>query len=231
MRPAIRSQDVWKTYGADGERAGVALRGANLDVFAGELVALLGKSGSGKTTFLNIIAGLDKPSRGTVEIDGVDIEALGEKGRTILRRHKIGFVFQFFNLLPTLTAFENVSLSLELAGKTDSHAVIEALGAVNLAGKEHRFPHELSGGEQQRVAVARALVKKPAIVLADEPTGNLDTATGTIVLDLLTRECRKSGTTLIMVSHSLATCRYTDRILRMQDGVLTEEETCGEPAR
>ena len=147
----------------------------------GDIIALFGKSGSGKTTLLNLIAGLDKPTRGLIEIEGKNIETLNENGRTELRRNRIGFIFQFFNLLPTLTAFENVLFSLELVGKPDKNAVFEALHAVNLQNKEHRYPHELSGGEQQRVAVARAIVKKPAIILADEPTGNLDTHTLSLI--------------------------------------------------
>jgi putative ABC transport system ATP-binding protein len=224
VKPIIRVTDLWKHYGGDGEN-GMALRGTNIEVFPGQVVALFGKSGSGKTTLLNLLTGLDSPTKGSVEIDGKNLEALGEAGRTELRRTRVGFVFQFFNLLPTLTAFENVSLSLELAGNRDEGAVTEALQSVGLAGKEHRYPYALSGGEQQRVAIARALVKKPAIILADEPTGNLDSATGEAILDLLVGRSRDIGTTLIMVSHSVTTCRYADRVYRMLDGTLVEE-TC-----
>jgi putative ABC transport system ATP-binding protein len=224
MDPIIRVTNLWKHYGGDGEN-GMALRGTNLEVFPGQIVALFGKSGSGKTTLLNLLTGLDSPTKGSVEIDGKNLDALGEAGRTELRRTRVGFVFQFFNLLPTLTAFENVSLSLELAGRPDEKAVAEALESVGLAGKERRYPYALSGGEQQRVAIARALVKKPAIILADEPTGNLDSATGEAILDLLVGRSRDIGTTLIMVSHSVTTCRYADRVYRMLDGALVEE-TC-----
>lgn len=225
MTSAIRTYDLWKEYDT-GRHDGQALRGAELDIQKGQIIALLGKSGSGKTTLLNLLAGLDEPTRGRVEIDGVDLKALGERGRTELRRNKLGFVFQFFNLLPTLTAIENVLLALELAGRPDEDLAREHIALVGLAGKENRFPHELSGGEQQRVAIARALVKSPPIILADEPTGNLDSHTGIQILDLLTNRCRKSGTTLVMVSHSLKTCEYADRILRMSDGRIFEEESC-----
>lgn len=225
MTSAIRTYDLWKEYDT-GRHDGQALRGAELDIQKGQIIALLGKSGSGKTTLLNLLAGLDEPTRGRVEIDGVDLKALGERGRTELRRNKLGFVFQFFNLLPTLTAIENVLLALELAGRPDEDLAREHIALVGLGGKENRFPHELSGGEQQRIAIARALVKSPPIILADEPTGNLDSHTGIQILDLLTNRCRKSGTTLVMVSHSLKTCEYADRILRMSDGRIFEEESC-----
>jgi putative ABC transport system ATP-binding protein len=225
MNPVIRIVDLWKFYGRE-EQDGPALRGTNLAVGPGEIVALFGKSGSGKTTLLNLMAGLDRPTRGSVEIEGQDLEALGEAGRTRLRRNRLGFVFQFFNLLPTLTALENVFLSLELAGTADRERASKALESVGLAGKGDRFPYQLSGGEQQRVAIARALVKRPSIILADEPTGNLDTATGMTILDLLVGECIRAGTTLIMVSHAAVTCKYATRILRMVDGILTEEQSC-----
>jgi len=217
----IRTYDLWKRYEEEGHD-GAALRGVDLDIKKGQIVALFGKSGSGKTTCLNLIAGLDAPTRGRVEIDGRDMAALGEAGRTHLRRNKLGFVFQFFNLLPTLTAFENVFLALELTGGADPRPAIEALALVGLEGKGGRYPHELSGGEQQRVAIARALVKRPPLILADEPTGNLDSATGTQILELLVSRCRAGGTTLIMVSHALNTCGYADRILRMTDGRIVE---------
>ena len=195
MDPLIRVIDLWKRYGESSDQGFAALRGCHLEVASGELVALYGASGSGKTTLLNLLAGLDQPTEGMVEIEGQSLEELGETGRTQVRRKQIGFVFQFFNLLPTLTALENVSLAMELAGMADGEYAAAALHDVGLAGKENRFPHQLSGGEQQRVALARALVKKPAIILADEPTGNLDTHTGMQVLELLTTQCREPGTT------------------------------------
>src|SRR5512139_708900 len=220
--PMIRITDVWKEYNHDGTEM-PALRGTTAEIRAGDIVALFGKSGSGKSTFFNLIAGLDRPTKGRIEVDGQDLQELGERGRTLLRRTKLGFIFQFFNLLPTLTAFENVFLSLELANKPQPEAALEALKEVGLEGKEQRFPNELSGGEQQRVAIARAIVKKPSLILADEPTGNLDTTTGNQILDLLTRGCHEAETTLIMATHTPLTCRYATRILRMVDGVITEE--------
>jgi putative ABC transport system ATP-binding protein len=224
MQYVIRVTDVWKYYDGDGAST-AALRGTNLCVAPGELIAIYGKSGSGKTTLLNVLAGLDRPSKGIIEIEGSNIEALGEQGRTILRRTRIGFVFQFFNLLPTLTVFENVFLSLELAGNKDERMVYDSLQAVGLEGKAKRFPHELSGGEQQRVAIARAMVKQPAIILADEPTGNLDSQTGTQILELLSRTCKERKTTLLVATHSPLTCQFVDRTMRMKDGIL-EEDRC-----
>ena len=228
MQPIIHVIDVWKYYDGDGDCA-AALRGTNIHVAPGELIAIYGKSGSGKTTLLNLIAGLDQPSQGQIEVAGENLAALGEHGRTMLRRTRIGFVFQFFNLLPTLTALENVFLSLELVGKKEHQAALETLKAVGLGGKEKRFPHELSGGEQQRVAIARALVKQPSIILADEPTGNLDSQIGTQILDLLSHTCRERKTTLIVATHSPLTCRYVDRTMRMVDGVLEEDHSRSEP--
>ncbi len=227
--PIIRIIDLWKNYGEDGSGA-PALRGTNLVIQKGEIVALLGKSGSGKSTLFNLIAGIDRPTKGRIEVENRDLENLGEHGRTLLRRMKIGFIFQFFNLLPTLTAFENVFLSLELANQPKPELAFNALKEVGLEGKEERFPNQLSGGEQQRVAIARAIVKNPSIILADEPTGNLDTTTGNQILELLTKSCHESGTTLIMATHSPLTCRYATRILRMVDGVITEETSCEEIA-
>jgi putative ABC transport system ATP-binding protein len=221
----LRAEDLWKEY-RDGDGAVVAaLRGLRLEIAAGEVVTLLGRSGSGKTTLLNLLAGLDRPTRGRVEIEGADLEGLGEWGRTLVRRRRIGFVFQFFNLLPTLSALENVALALELAGLPDDGRARDALWAVGLEGKERRRPNELSGGERQRVAVARALVKEPAVILADEPTGNLDTATGDLVLDLLSRRCREAGAALLMATHAPLAARRADRVLRMVDGSLAAAES------
>jgi putative ABC transport system ATP-binding protein len=217
----LLAEDLWKEYRDGAGEIVAALRGLRLDVAAGEVVTLLGRSGSGKTTLLNLLAGLDRPTRGRVEVEGADLEALGEWGRTLLLRRRIGFVFQFFNLLPTLTALENVALALELAGLPDSGRAREALEAVGLAGKGRRRPNELSGGEQQRVAIARALVKGPAVILADEPTGNLDTASGDLVLDLLSRRCREANAALLMATHAPLAAQRADRVLRMADGTLT----------
>ena len=223
MSTKIQVFDLWKQYDRIDEPNAAALRGANVAIKSGEIIALYGQSGSGKTTLLNILAGLDRPTSGRVSIEGNELESMGEKGKTVLRRNRLGFVFQFFNLLPTLTAFENVFLSLELAGRPDHELALQALDSVGLKTKGNRYPHELSGGEQQRVAIARAMVKEPAIILADEPTGNLDVKTGEQVLALLTGRCRESGTTLLMATHSPLTCRYSDRTLRMIDGIVVEE--------
>jgi putative ABC transport system ATP-binding protein len=221
----FRMIDVWKHYPRDGHQGTEALRGAEMEVRGGEIVALLGKSGSGKTTLLNLLAGIDRPTQGRIEVQGKDLQSMSEKERTQWRRQHLGFIFQFFNLLPTLTAFENVFLSLELAGNPESPSAFRALQEVGLEGKEDRFPHELSGGEQQRVAIARAIVKNPLLILADEPTGNLDTQTGTQVLDLLTKQCRRHSSTMLIASHSSLTSRYADRILHMVDGKILESQT------
>lgn len=231
MNNAIRVSNLWKHYSQNGKESTPALSGANMEVAPGEIIALLGKSGSGKSTLLNLIAGLDRPSAGTVEVNGEDLQSLGEAGLTLLRRRHIGFVFQFFNLLPTLTVFENVFLALELVDRTDRQSAFDILAAVGLEGKQDRYPFELSGGEQQRVAIARAMVKSPSIILADEPTGNLDNKTGERILDLLHRQCRESRTTLVMASHSPMTSRYADRVMRIVDGIVVEEtDASGEGA-
>ena len=224
VEPLIRVVDLWKEYPKDGRAGTAALRGVNLEMASGEVVVMLGKSGSGKTTLLNLLAGLDRPTRGRIEIEGRDLEEMGEGGRTLWRRSRLGFIFQFFNLLPTLTAFENVFISLELAGDSDPGDAVAALGAVGLGGKEDRYPHELSGGEQQRVAIARAIVKRPLLVLADEPTGNLDTKTGDRAVRLLVDRCRDEGTTLIMATHSEEVIGLADRVLTIRDGRLVATE-------
>jgi putative ABC transport system ATP-binding protein len=223
MKPIIGIENIWKQYDVNGREGMSVLRGVSFSVQAGEIVALLGKSGSGKTTLLNLLAGLDRPSRGKIEIGGQDLTSMGERGRTQWRRHKLGFVFQFFNLLPTLTVFENVFLSLELINQPEPDRAKSALAAVGLEDKLDRLPHELSGGEQQRVAIARALVKMPLFVLADEPTGNLDTQSSRMILELLSSQCRLARTTLIMASHSPISLEYAGRVLRMSDGLVHEE--------
>jgi putative ABC transport system ATP-binding protein len=213
----IRIEDLWKCY--DGQDCGEssALRGLDLEVRAGDTIAIYGKSGSGKSTLFNLIAGLDRPTRGTIAVQGIDIHGMTESERTQFRRSRLGFVFQFFNLIPTLTALENVALPLEMLGR-DPKGARDTLGDVGLSGKLKRFPHELSGGEQQRVAIARAVVKDPVLILADEPTGNLDTETGDQVLALLEQLARNTGATLLLATHSDRSSRIASRILTMSDG-------------
>ena len=193
----------------------------SFSVGKGETVALLGASGSGKTTLLNLVSGIDSPDSGEVWLDGVAVHALAEPERTLLRRRRIGFVFQFFNLIPTLTVGENVALPLELLGD-DQHAAQqranELMAAVGLGGLQQRFPETLSGGEQHRAAIARALAHQPALLLADEPTGNLDEDTGGRMINLLTALARQQGTTMLLVTHSSLVAQAADRVLRLSHG-------------
>ena len=217
----VEARNVSKRY--EGKRTVHALRGVSFRVARGEMVATMGPSGSGKSTLLNIVGGLDRASEGTVLIDGADTSRLDDDALTRLRREKIGFVFQFFNLLPTLTARENVALPLYLSGAGRREAVrraSEMLALVGLAEREEHLPDELSGGEQQRVAMARALVLGPPLVLADEPTGNLDSRSGQEVLALLQNLQRQFGTTVLMVMHDPKAAAVCDRILTMEDGGL-----------
>ena len=222
--PLIRLADVWKSY-REGDRERVVLREASLLVARGEWLFLLGRSGSGKSTLLNLISGIDLPDRGVVEIDGIALTKLSERDRTLFRREKIGFVFQFFNLIPTLTVIENVLLPLELTGRftaEERRRAQELLDRVGLADRGDSYPERLSGGEQQRVAVARALIHQPLLVLADEPTGNLDTETGRHVLELFTSLVRSTGATLVLVTHSSEVAAYADRTMSISDGRLEE---------
>lgn len=212
--------DLTKSFDEGGASRDV-LRGVSFEVKSGELVAIVGRSGSGKSTLLNLIAGIDRPSRGSVRIGGRDISALNERDRTLFRRASVGFVFQFFNLLPTLTVEENVRLPLELgpgsrgAGREPARKLLQAVG---LGDRAHDFPDHLSGGEQQRVAIARALVHAPALVLADEPTGALDAENGGRILELLVSLARHGGTTVLLVTHSADVARAADRTLVVEAG-------------
>jgi putative ABC transport system ATP-binding protein len=191
----------------------------------GETVALLGASGSGKTTLLNLVSGIDSPDSGEVLLDGVAVHALAEPERTLLRRRRIGFVFQFFNLIPTLTVGENVALPLELLGDDDRSAqqrAADLLEEVGLGGFANRYPETLSGGEQQRAAIARALAHRPALLLADEPTGNLDEDTGGRIINLLTTLARQQGTTMLLVTHSSMVAQAADRVLRLSHGRVSD---------
>jgi putative ABC transport system ATP-binding protein len=193
------------------------------DIPRGQFVAVVGPSGSGKSTLLGLIAGLDAPSSGSVVIDGVDITQLGEDALARLRGEKIGFVFQFFHLIPSLTAYENIAVPMEIAGATDVRRRTELLlEEVELTGRAHHYPSQLSGGEQQRVALARALANAPSIVLADEPTGNLDSATGRHIMDLLRNAHRSRGTTIILVTHDAELASSADARLVLRDGRVVE---------
>jgi putative ABC transport system ATP-binding protein len=221
----IRLNNVSKSFEEAG-RERVIFRDVSITFDCGEFVVLLGRSGSGKSTLLNLIGGIDAPSAGHVSIDGKNITAMNDTERTLFRRKHIGFVFQAFNLIPTLSVLENVLLPLELnGGKTASVMRDRAAGLIEQVGIKHRidaFPDRLSGGEQQRVAIARALVSDPLLVLADEPTGNLDVDTGKAVLELLDALTRKAGKNLVMVTHSEEVIGVADRVLRLRDGKLVE---------
>jgi putative ABC transport system ATP-binding protein len=213
---------VAKAY-PEGGGVRTVLHALSADIAAGEFVALMGRSGSGKSTLLNLISGIDLPTAGEIRIGDTDLTALSERQRTLFRRDHVGFIFQFFNLLPTLTVLENLLLPLELQGRLDPAGCRRArdlLAEVGLGDREGSFPDRLSGGEQQRVAIARALVHRPRLLLADEPTGNLDAETGAQVLALLGRLVRQAGLTLLLVTHSDEVARQGDRILTLRDGRL-----------
>lgn len=222
--PLIQLSGIAKSF-REGERERVVFRDAALSVTQGEWLFLLGRSGSGKSTLLNLISGIDLPEAGTVTVAGIAINRLTERERTLFRRDRIGLVFQFYNLIPTLTVRENLLLPLQLASPLtpDRRArALALLDEVGLADRADSFPDRLSGGEQQRVAIARGLVNAPQLLLADEPTGNLDAETGGQVLDLFRRLVRHTGTTLLMVTHSAEVARLADRIMTIRDGRLEE---------
>ena len=220
---AVRAHEVTRRYG-EGDAAVEALRGVSLDVPRGELTAIMGPSGSGKSTLMHILAGLDRPTSGDVLLDGTSIAKLGDTDLTKLRRRHIGFVFQFFNLLPMLTAEENILLPLELAGqKPNGGWVDEVIDKVGLADRRTHRPAELSGGQQQRVAIARALVSRPTVVFADEPTGNLDSKTSSEILELLRDSVATYGQTTVMVTHDPAAAAIAGRVLFLVDGRVVRE--------
>ncbi len=225
QRTVIRTRNLVKNLPL-GKVVVHALRGVDLDIYAGEIVGIVGPSGSGKSTLLGLIGGLDKPTKGTIEIDGVDISRMSEDRLTEIRNEKIGFIFQFFNLIPTLTALENVALPVQFARKakfsSDKRAK-ELLSMLKLEDRMHHRPSELSGGQQQRVAIARALANNPPLLLADEPTGNLDTESGEIVLRTLENVRRETGTTVVIVTHDPDIAKRTDRVLTLVDGRLATE--------
>ena len=214
----IELRSVSKTV-QSGDHPLTILHPLDYTITAGQFVAIVGPSGSGKSTLLGLLAGLDAPSTGSIVIDGTDITTLGEDALAKLRGEKIGFVFQFFHLVPSLTAVENISVPMEIAGRRDAMArARQLIGEVGLADRAHHYPSQLSGGEQQRIAIARALANDPPIVLADEPTGNLDSGTGRIILDLLLNVRRTRGATLVLVTHDAELAALADTRLTLRDG-------------
>jgi putative ABC transport system ATP-binding protein len=222
----IEARDVTRRYG-EGGAAVDALRGVSLDVAAGQFAAVMGPSGSGKSTLMHILAGLDRPTSGSVAIDGTEITELNDKHLTLLRRHNIGFIFQFFNLLPMLTAEENILLPLQIAGAKPEHEWVESvIERVGLGDRRKHRPAELSGGQQQRVAIARALVSRPTVIFADEPTGNLDSATGAEILTVLREAVDTYQQTTVMVTHDAGAAAIADRALFLADGLIVRDAPC-----
>ena len=220
--PILSLQDVSKDYLTDGQRVR-ALSGVSLSVERSDFVALVGRSGCGKSTLLNLAGAMDFPTSGQVLLDGVSTSSLKDAGLTQLRREQVGFIFQSFQLLHTLTAFENVELPLLLAGKSKAReAAQERLAWVELDGLGDRYPHQLSGGQMQRVGIARALIHSPSLLLADEPTGNLDTTTGNVILELLLRLTRERNTATIIATHSLEAAALATTLVRLRDGKIEE---------
>jgi putative ABC transport system ATP-binding protein len=222
----IELRSVCKTYG-DGPNRVHALRDLDLTVNAGQFVSIMGPSGSGKSTLLNLVSALDSPTSGNIVIDGIDVSALDDDALTLFRRRKIGLIFQFFNLLPTLNALDNTLLPLMIerkVGTADEARAGELLDRVGLSARRLHRMHELSGGEMQRVAIARALIMEPRLILADEPTGNLDSTTGASILSLLRHTCSETGTTVIMVTHDSNAAQIGDRIVWLKDGELSRDD-------
>ena len=222
----LEVKNLSKTYG-QGEAAVHALRGATFTVPKGEFVAVVGESGSGKSTLLNLIGGLDTPTEGKVLIDGKDIFAMKDRSLTVFRRRNIGFVFQSFNLIPELTVEQNILFPVLLDYQRPDRAYLEELlGVLDLAGRRHHLPGQLSGGQQQRAAIGRALITRPALILADEPTGNLDTRNSGEVIALLKKASRTYAQTIVMITHSRTIAQSADRILQVSDGVVTDFGRC-----
>jgi putative ABC transport system ATP-binding protein len=222
----VELRNLTKSY-TEGKQRRTILENLNVTFNSGEFILLLGQSGSGKSTLLNLISGIDAPDEGDIIVNGVTINRLSERERTLFRRQHIGFIFQFFNLIPTLTVFENVTLALHLNGGLSGageREVAQLLAQVGLTHRQHAFPDRLSGGEQQRVAILRAVVHNPTLLLADEPTGNLDEETGQIVLELLLRLTRQRQKTLIMASHNPEIIPLADKVYRVKQGCLIESE-------
>lgn len=218
----IRAESLTKEYISGGQPLAV-LKDITFEIAAGERVAIVGPSGSGKTTLLGLLAGLDRPTRGRVVVDGQDLTRLTEDALARFRADRIGFVFQSFHLIPTLTAVENVQVPLELRGEQAEARAAELLIRVGLGGREHHYPAQLSGGEQQRVALARAFCNRPKILFADEPTGNLDGATGARVVEIMMELNRELGTTTVLVTHDLELAKMARRMIRLADGAIVED--------
>jgi putative ABC transport system ATP-binding protein len=219
----VVAQDLSRRYG-EGDTAVDALRGVSVDIARGELTAVMGPSGSGKSTLMHILAGLDKPTAGSVAIDGVELTTLDDNALTKLRRQHIGFVFQFFNLLPMLDAEENIKLPLAISGEKPEEGWFDALvKSVGLTDRLSHRPAELSGGQQQRVAIARALISRPTVLFADEPTGNLDSKTGGEILELLNRSVQEMGQTIVVVTHDARVAAIANRVLFLADGLIVRE--------
>jgi putative ABC transport system ATP-binding protein len=222
LEPILKTEGLWKTYHS-GKVEFSALRGVNFEVLPGEFVSVMGPSGCGKSTLLYVIGGLTQATQGRVLVDGNDLAAITDSGRTRLRRHKIGFVFQRFNLLPTLDAFGNIAIAQHIYGDGfDPHRFDLVTNMLGLSGRLHHRPSELSGGEQQRVAIARAIINEPKIVLADEPTGNLDTKNSDAVLGMLRKLNKDLGQTIVMITHNPEAAAYTDRVVHMRDGIIVD---------
>jgi putative ABC transport system ATP-binding protein len=226
LEPVFHARGLTKTY-TMGEVTVQALRGVDLDLYAGEFVVLLGASGSGKSTLLNILGGLDAPTQGRVVCQGHELTGANEEALTRFRRASVGFVFQFYNLIPSLTALENVELVTDIA--EDPMPALDALALVGLADRRHHFPAQLSGGEQQRVAIARAIAKRPAVLLCDEPTGALDSATGVLVLQALEHIHRETGALTVIITHNVGIAAMANRVIYMSDGAIAREERNAQP--
>jgi len=224
--PVFHARGLTKTY-TMGEVTVQALRGVDLDLYAGEFVVLLGASGSGKSTLLNILGGLDAPSQGQVVCQGHELTGADEDALTRFRRASVGFVFQFYNLIPSLTALENVALVTDIA--ENPMTALDALALVGLADRRHHFPAQLSGGEQQRVAIARAIAKRPAVLLCDEPTGALDSATGVLVLQALEHIHRETGALTVIITHNVGIAAMANRVIYLSDGAIAREERNAQP--
>jgi len=226
MRAVMQANELWKLY-ASGESTVQAVKGVNVSIGAGEMIAIMGPSGCGKTTLLNVLSGIDEPTSGEVDINGKSLFSVSDDERSRMRAEYLGFIFQDFNLLPVLSAVENVELPLLLLGKSANDArttALDALSAVGLSDRSDHRPSELSGGQQQRVAIARAIVHNPAVVLCDEPTGNLDSKTSNNVMSLLKSINQKMGTTFLLVTHDSSIAKQCSRILNMDDGEIISDE-------